>query len=246
MLRSLRSPAHCILATCLACAAVLVAGQVPPAAAGERPTKIERQITVAGKMIDEMLVDSPNFLVSGREPTDGFEIEDMGALFVFEASLTGPEWDSEHGSHSWFWPWKKHNRVFVINRGHKREILMDGDQIVIKDGDVHISDGGKLRKLDDSEWDTMDEKTYRERELETYERAKAELVDALLDCGDMLTALPPGQTVRIEARLREIELPGDREVRRLTVRAKSDDLRSYSDGRLSETDMRARVEIKES
>jgi hypothetical protein len=48
------------------------------------------------------------------------------------------------------------------------------------------------------------------------------------------------------ARLHDMHLPKDKEIRRLSVRATIDDLRSYGEGRISESEMRNRVKIKES
>lgn len=241
MQRSHRSAIYRILAAGLACAAVFT---IPPAGAGGRATKLERQIAVAQRTIDEMLVESPNFLVRNSEPTEGLEVEDAGVLFIFEASLTGPEWDFLGHSHRWSRLWRHDDRIVLIDRGDKKkEIILDGHRLVIKDGSVYLSDGDELRRLDEDEWEAQDD---LEGQLEKYEAGKAEMIDALLDCGDILGALPAERWVRIEARLDDVELPDDREIHRLSVRAKLADLRSYSDGRLSEEEIRARVEIKES
>jgi len=71
-------------------------------------------------------------------------------------------------------------------------------------------------------------------------------VEVLLDYGEVLKALPAGRTVRIVARLDDVELPGGRTVRKFAVSGKIDDLRAYADGRLSEQEMRARLQIRES
>ena len=67
--------------------------------AGGKATKLERQIDVMEGAIDDMLVDSPNFLVAGRHVTEGFDIDDYGVLFSFKASLTV----GERSSDSWFY-----------------------------------------------------------------------------------------------------------------------------------------------
>jgi hypothetical protein len=67
-----------------------------------------------------------------------------------------------------------------------------------------------------------------------------------MDYGEILKALPAGQTVRIVARLHDMHLPKTKSIRRLSVRASIDDLRSYGDGRISESEMQNRIKIKES
>jgi hypothetical protein len=68
----------------------------------------------------------------------------------------------------------------------------------------------------------------------------------MLDYGETLKALPAGQSVRIVARMTDLDLPEGHEVRSLTLKASIDDLRAYGDGRLSEGAARAKITVKES
>lgn len=235
-------------------AALLTGGTLllaaPPASAGEKETKLERQIGVMARTIDDMLVDSPNFLVAGKEVTEGFEVDDYGAIFFFEASLTGMFWDEGgRGSLFNFWPMGE-KRHIVIRRGdgdEEEEIILGDGKVVIKDGEILIDENGKTKKLkSDKDIVKIDKKSFREKQAQKYEAAKEELVKTVMDYGDLLKALPAGQTIRVIARFDELDLPEGKEVRRLSVKASIDDLRAFGDGRLSESAMRAKMEIKES
>lgn len=222
--------------------------------AGDKPTKIERQVDVMEGAIDDMLVDSPNFLVAGRHVTDGFDIDDYGVLFTFEASLTGLGWDDHYGgsfAHWLPWNWDKKHKIIVLKDedGDDKEIELDGSHIVIRDGDVYFlgDDEQSLKKMiKDGKLETIDDEEYREQQLKKYERAKEELIEVFMDYGEILKAVPAGQTVRVVARLHDMHLPKDKEIRRLSIRATIDDLRSYGDGRISEDEMQTRIKIKES
>ena len=232
----------------LLCVPIVLAGHATPVAADDRPSsKIERQIRVVERIIDQMLIDSPNFLVQNHEPTTGFEIEADGIVFTFRASLTGPGWGSGRFSGLLPWNWRDRHSVIILDEGEEDdETVVVDNGLIVKDGDVYyIGKGGKLKKTDD-EWEVIDQKTYRERQAKKYERAKEELIEVLMDAGEVLTALPAGQEVRIDCRLNDVELPEDREISKLSVRAGMDDLRSHADGRLSDEEMKARVEVRES
>ena len=225
-----------------------------PAMAGDRPSKLERQIDVMAGAIDDMLVDSPNFLVTGRQVAEGFEIDDYGALFSFRASLTGPGWDG--GAGHWlsnFWPWHSDGagKIFILkNEGEgDDEIDLDEGSIIIRDGSVCImsKDGKDFKKLiKEGKAEAVDKKELQKMQQEKYGRAKEELIGVLMDYGEILKGLPSGQTVRVVARLHDMNLPKDLDITRLSISASINDLRSYGDGKISESEMRGRVKIKES
>jgi hypothetical protein len=223
-----------------------------PTLAEEPQSKLERQINVTQRLLDEMLVDSPNFLVSGHEVTEGVEIEEYGAFFTFRASLTGWGWEpGRFGRSLDFWPFNGGKRNVVVIKGDKdkgeKEISIGDGSIVIKDGEVYMKEGGKTRKLSGKDGaDVVDEKQYRADQLKKYEAAKDELIRFMLDYGETLKALPAGQSVRIVARMTDLDLPEGHEVRSLTLKASIDDLRAYGDGRLSEGAARAKITVKES
>lgn len=222
-----------------------------PAIAGDRLTKLERQVRVMEGAIDDMLVDSPNFLVAHSSVTEGVDIEDYGVLFTFRSSLTGLGWD-EHGSASfWPWNWKSKNKVYVIKGGKNKDIDLDDAHIIIRDGDIHVIDTDKDEKwwkklIKDGDVEEIDDETYRAQQMKKYEAAKEELIEVLMDYGEILKGMPAGQTVRIAVRWHDLDLPKDKDINKLVLRASIDDLRSYGDGRISESEMRSRINIKES
>jgi hypothetical protein len=225
------------------------------ARADANPTKLGRQVGVMERLLNEMLVDSPNFLVAGQNVAAGFEVDDVGVIFTFRTSLTGLGWQL-HKTNTFlnFWPFSSEKqRTIVI---HKEKKDGDGDgavidlgdgKIVIKEGEVFIDQDGKVRKLSEKDSsNAVSDKEYREDQLKKYAAAKEELVRFLLDYGETLGALPAGQSVRIVVRLGDIDLPAGHEVHSLTLRARIDDLKALGDGRIEESAARSRIEIRES
>lgn len=224
-----------------------------PALAEEALSKLGRQVGVMDRLLDDFLVDSPNFLVSGSDAAEGFEIEDLGAIFIFRASLTGWGWESAHRNGTFnLWPFQDEKQKIYLIRGDKdgggaKEIVIDGGRIVIKDGEVTVDENGKTRKLSEGDGaEVPDQKQLREDRMRKYEAAKEELIRFLLDYGETLRALPAGQSVRVIARMADVELPDGRVVRSLSIRAPIDDLRAYGEGNLSESAARAKISVKES
>ena len=83
---SLRRLATTLGVIVLLASTILVIG-VGSSSAGEKMTKLERQIDVMEGAIDDMLVDSPNFLVHGGDNARGLYIDEFGVIFTFDASL---------------------------------------------------------------------------------------------------------------------------------------------------------------
>jgi hypothetical protein len=232
-------------------AAILVLVAARPALAADPSPRLERQMQLVERAINEVLVDSPNFLVAGSDVTQSIDDEDGGVLFLFEASLTDPDWDS-HGILSNLHLGSGGKSVIVMKRkdGGKDEDSLDLDEseITVKDGQITIrgKDGKELKVFEKDDGESSDKSTHPERQLAKYERAKEELITVLLDYGEFLKALPAGAPVRIVARLHDTGLSKEKLVRKLSVRANVDDLRAYGDGKLSESEMRTRVDVRES
>src|SRR5262245_35422062 len=91
--------------------AIIAALVASPAAAADPPAtrKAAREIRVMERALDDMLIDSPNFLVPGYDNSRGLYVPGVGAIFTFEASLLAGRngWTnivSSHGHKSWaFW-----------------------------------------------------------------------------------------------------------------------------------------------
>jgi hypothetical protein len=221
-----------------------------PTALADEPSRLEHQMGIVEDAINDMLLDSPNFLVSGSDVTESIDDDGGDLLFIFRASLTSPWWHEDGGilSHLGWHPGE--NSIIVLkDRKHdgQRELSLDDADITIKDGEVTIRDKhGKKLDLEDFKLQAKGSEETQQAQLEKYQKAKEELVQVLIDYGEVLKSLPAGQSVRIVARFHDLDLPKDHEVRKLSVRARIDDLRAYGDGKLSEQEMRNRVEIRES
>jgi hypothetical protein len=186
------------------------------AAAAELPGKLKKQIEVMDKILDEVLVDSQNLLVSGQHVTNGVYLSEFGVVFTFEASLLthggirGFNWDSKN------FDMHKENGKWVINFG--------GDD-------------------EDSTKDDVD-KEKPKTEAQLYEGGKNEIIGALLDYGDTMTGLQDTQWVAVAAFMDGNDYFQDKS-RTLVVKAKMADLRAYGADKLSKSQMTSRIVIEE-
>ncbi len=208
-------------ALCLALAVVMAASWVGAAAvqAGESPVsdKLERQIGVMEKVLDEVLVESPNLLVFSNEATRGVYLDEFGVLFTLEASLV------EEG-------WKNKMKFFS-----ELKVEEEDGKIIIHRGD----DGETVEKIEDYE------KKQNERNQELYAKGKEELLNVLSDYGETLTGLRDDQWVGIAAFLKGSGYFVDRRISRLVLKAKMSDLRAHSAERISTKQLRDRIVVEE-
>ncbi len=193
--------------------------------------KTARQIGVMERIIDEVLVDSPNFLVHGRENARGLYIEELGVLVTFDASLVrGGKSDYSRILGKW-------------GEGFRIETESDGSRVLIiqdpEDGDEDIEE------LEDQDDAAEEVRSWRDRERSReerlYKRGKAEIVDVLLDYGDTLTTLSDDQWVAIVAFLRDNALFEEKKISKLVLKAKLADLRAYASEEISEEEMIKRI-----
>jgi hypothetical protein len=215
----------------VAAALCFVAGQDASAVAPPPSKKMARQIEVMEKILDQVLLDSPNFLIRGTPVARGVYIPTFGILFSFDASLTGEDW--EHLK-NWSFP------------GFKIE-EQDGKRvIIIPDEDVDIEEiRGPEDEPDESDEDG-DPRDHRLRRQErTYGRGKTEIVDVLLDYGETLSTLEPNQWVAVMAHLTDEEFIDRARMSHLILKAKMSDLRAYTAGSLSEEEMIKRIVTEE-
>jgi hypothetical protein len=207
-----------------ACAALAsIAAAAPAARAGDAPgeSKIQRQIGVMDKIIDKVLLDSPNFLVHSGENTRGLYLPEVGALFTFDAALTDGGFDV---------------RSFVKSLGNRVETKTDeeGNTVIV------------IKKGKSSEGEDEGDGEETAGPGPTLDRGRDELVQTLLDYGETLTALRDDQSIVIAAFVQGMDLPHEKGVSQVVLRARMGDIRAYSDGKLSEADMRQRIKIDES
>ncbi len=212
---------HRIRGACLALLATLatIGLGAATAAAADSPVskKLKRQIGVMEKVMDEVLVESPNLLVFSSEATRGVYLDEFGVLFTLEASLV------EDGA-------KRRNWFF-------KQL-----QIEEKDGKIVIHRGDDEKDDVDVE-DLQDDQNDRHQVL--YEKGKAELVETLLDYGETLTGLRNDQWVAVAAFLKGSGYFLDQHISRLVLKARMSDLRAYGSERISEATMRNRLVIEE-
>jgi hypothetical protein len=185
------------------------------------PGKMARQIDVMERILDQVLIDSPNFMISGRGNARGLYVKEFGVILSCDASL--------------------------VEKDHKFEWGKDDFKIIERDGKkvIVIPDRGE------DEEDTRPTKDDRERSREEtqqerlYKRGKAELVDTLLDYGDTLSTLEAGKWVAIVASLHDARYFDERGMSRLILQAKIDDLRLFATDKLSEEETVKRIVEKE-
>jgi hypothetical protein len=230
-----------------AVAAMILGGAfLMPVLAGAQTTrpvqskKLTRELAIMEKIIDQMLLDSQNFLVYSQPETRGLYLEEFGILFSFQASLVNR---SDSG--------------FNLN-GY--EIKDDGDKItVIKpDKNKKKNRGEEEEDEEDEEEDeesaqneTDDEtnerllktwqKSQENREAKLYRQGKAEILDLLLDYGDTITSLQDDQWLAIAAYLKGSNYFLTNKISRLVLKARAGDVRAFAAGKLSRQAMLARV-----
>jgi hypothetical protein len=187
--------------------------------------KMARQIEVMEKILDQVLLESPNFLIRGTPVAHGAYIPSFGVLFLFDASLTGQDW--EHLK-NWDFPGFK-----IEEKNGKRVIILpdEEDTPVPPDEEEEVGEveGGDPRDV------------HRRRQERTYGRGKTELVDVLLDYGDTLSTLEANQWVAIMACMTDEDFVDRARMSRLILKAKMSDLRAYGAGTLSEEEMVKRI-----
>jgi len=206
--------------------ALLLGLAASEALGADRPErKMVRQIGVMESIIDQMLVDSPNLLVFGRDVTRGLYIDGFGAVFTFDASLV------EKGKHDWEWG----NFPFKIEE-------QDGKRIIIIEGDSDLDEEEIAEKVERAE--RREERRGKVQE-DLYKAGKAEIVETMLDYGDTMTSLKAGEHLAIAAYLRDASYFTKNKISRLVLKAKIDDLRAFSSGDISEEEMVKRIRTEE-
>jgi hypothetical protein len=244
------------IATTLAAAiALTIAAPSVHAQQADARRRIERDISVMERALDEMLIDSPNFFVSGRGNTRGLYVEGLGALFTFEATLVNKDWDFD------FNKWQE--------KGYHYEVEQDGDKIIIyKDGKKLTEDykGGHPEPPEPPEPPELDEddesadedeaeadararraqrKRMAQRDEKIYARGKQEMIDFVLDFGDAIDGLRDDQMLVLVAYLRDHEYFENNDISHFVVRAKVGDLRAYAGGSLTEQALVAKLTQEE-
>ena len=193
--------------------------------------KMVRQIGVMESIMDQMLLDSPNLLIFGRDVTRGLYIDGFGAVFTFDASLV------EKDKHGFDWEWG--DLPFKVEE-------KDGKRIIIIEGDEDLDEEDIAERVEAAErrQERLEERRGGRQE-ELYKAGRAEIVETMLDYGDTMTALKAGEHLAVAAYLRDASYFTQNKISRLVLKAKIDDLRAYSDGDISEEEMVKRIRTEE-
>jgi hypothetical protein len=201
--------------------AVLGLVAVSATAADDTASRLDRKVRVMERVLDEVLIQSPNVVVSSRSVTRGLVLEEYGALFTLEASL-GTE-------------------MFVFAMPQPPAAPIDaGDE-----GRIIVAPKRPDRPGRGESWDEWQEKS-NEKRAEQYAAFKSEMTDAIVDYGVTLTELGDDQWLAVVAFLDSRPLLGsDDRGGRLMLKIKMRDLRQHSAGSLSRDAVKGRVIVEE-
>jgi hypothetical protein len=214
------------LAWRLLLAAIMVValfGLMVAVGAAQEGDRLDRKVGVMERVIDEILVQSPNVMVSSRQVTRGLVLEGFGVLFTFDAGL--------HGELP-FGPGR-----YVVGGTEGLKFLRERDREAAEKIQQQYEEQEVL-SLEEWETKSAEERAKRLEGLET------ELVDTLLDYGPTLGELQDDAWVAIVAFLDGRSPFGSEGPGQMTVKVKMRDLRRFASGSLSRQDAKAAVTVQ--
>ncbi|MEZ4650325.1 MAG: hypothetical protein R3E97_16375 [Candidatus Eisenbacteria bacterium] len=142
-----------------------VMGSIHPAVAQDdvKARKMERQVGVLEKILDQVLIDSPNFLVPGRNNTRGIFLDEFGVLLTYEASLVDKDkfdWNFDFDRKPQITKDEDGNQVIVIPKrddSEERTPIRRGEARLYERGKVEIREmlldyGDTMTGLSDNHW----------------------------------------------------------------------------------------------
>jgi hypothetical protein len=202
--------------------AVLGLVAVSAAAADDTASRLDRKVKVMERVLDEVLIQSPNVVVSARGVTRGLVLEEYGALFTLEASVGGTDMF----------------RMVLPEVPDAPSVIMgSGD-----DEEIIVAPRHPDRAQREDRW--LEKSA--EKRAEQYKAFKSEMIDAIVDYGVTLTELKDDQWLAVVAFLDSRPLFGGDEGGRLMLKIKMRDLRQHSAGTLSRDAVVKRVIVEES
>jgi hypothetical protein len=262
----------------LAAVGAIAIGIAARAAVGSgSPTgdRLHRQVGVMEGIIDKVLLDSPNFVVTGRDDTRGVLLPDYGVVFSFNASVNNRDILGSLGNLSL-------NLPFNITTGEDGTVVIgkqkwtsggdssddeDEDSAAVREQEAkaQADEARKARKQAEKELQQAEKQAshlrdrLKEREksitewnkerdekaAELYAAGKQELLQVLLDYGETLAGLKDGEWIVLAGFFDQGGILEDKKASRLVLRVKIDDLRAYAAGRLTESAARDRIIVEE-
>jgi hypothetical protein len=201
---------------------VALFGLMVAVGAAQDSDRLDRKVNVMERVIDEVLVQSPNVLVSSRQVTRGIVLEGFGVLFTFDAGL--------HAQLP-FGPGR-----YVVGDSEGLKFMRERDREAAEKIQRQFEEQEVLSL---EEWET---KSAEER-AKRIEGLEVELVDTLLDYGPTLGELKDDAWVAIVAFLDGRSPFGSEGPSQMTVKVKMRDLRRFAAGNLSRQEAKATVTV---
>ncbi len=190
-----------------------------------REKRINRQISIMEKIIDEAMVDSRYALVRSTHPSHGVYLADYGPVFTLEVGLV----DEDFGSLGSIWSRLGGDISIETKEGE------DGEKVITirsgkkKDRDGDDDEGKKGGEPDDAE---------------KYAKVKDELIEVIRDYGDTIAKAKGDEWFTILASPLRGSW-GDSEISRLVVRVRMKEITAYNRENLDEEGFRKKVQIIE-
>lgn len=234
----------------------------PSTTADPAQRRLERQISVFEKVIDQTLIDSQYALVSGSPNCRGLRLAGYGVLFVVELSPILGDDDIVHfrfkddGSYEVEYDGEKDkdkSRTRIDGRTRSQGRRDDGEEADPSDPDIeYVDPTDSLETLDEvppafrnlvKNWDP----NARAR-LEDPERAKVlglvreELLETLRDYGHTLTGLGPDEHIAIAIFPSDLDWRGGPGTRTI-LQVKRRDVDAYNANQITDQVFHTRVEV---
>ncbi len=200
--------------------------------------KMKRQIAVMEQVIDQVLVDSPNFLVPGRDNTRGIYLPEFGALFTFEASLIQKDWDVGSMFSQFNFEVDDQGDKVIIWKGKGAKLGADTLALEELDEDAQ-AEAAEDKARAKARAKRLAEKLSNQEDL--FDRGKKEILEVLMEYGETMTGLADDQSVAVVGFLKDSKYFTEHKISRVVMKAKMRDLRAYASGSLSEQAMVAKV-----
>lgn len=205
--------------------AILAIGLVAGGARASDPLdsdQIHHRVRSMEKALDHLMLDSPNFLVQRGHNAHGVYLPDYGLIVTFNAAINADD------SYVEIFGDDDDSRVAIRSwdRSHHH-----GKRTVMRLFGVNV--GSHCHHDEDDP-------------LELYQGGKAELVELLLDEAGTLSNLPAGQWVVISGYVDDDALREEKNVARLVLRVRTDDLKAYAEKKLSDEEAAGKIQVEES